>query len=252
MTCSGVWSDKAKEPSLASPLPLRRSAGAAWVLGAEVLPLEGWALLPPLLPHPRSWPRLTVEPRCVSCRCSPGGGGRTHSTVAKVMVLLGSPWQRLPWTAPHHCLPAVAQATHGLSWLLQLWGTQALGVGDGAGRSLSAGQQCWDWGGFCVPSPGQQPPLLQGWGLAWGKGTLAGLPPGLRASHEAPQDPIRPPETHMHFWGGDVRGSSLPPPPFLSPASSLGCRVSSGAQIPPVAPPAPGIPPAAGEISGRR
>lgn len=42
----------------------------------------------------------------------------------------------------------------------------------------------------------------------------------------------------MHFWGGDVWGSSLPPPRlFLSPASSLGCRVSSGAQIPPLTPP---------------
>lgn len=109
-----------------------------------------------LPPHPGSWPRCTVtgggwwagdpgwgaSPQDTAPKW--GGGGR-HRTVAKVIVLFWSPWQPLPWTAPHHCLAAVAQATHRLSWLLRLWGTQDLG---------REGQR-WQatGGGYDVPPP---------------------------------------------------------------------------------------------------
>lgn len=70
-----------------------------------------------------------------------------------MIVLLGSPWQLLPWTAPHHCLAAVAQATHGLSWLLQLWGTQGLGVGDSGWQATVSQVAVLGLEGDDVPPP---------------------------------------------------------------------------------------------------
>lgn len=82
-----------------------------------------------------------------------------------------------PWTAPHHCLAAVAQATHGLSWLLQLWGTQGLGVGDSAGRPLSARQQCWDWRGMMCPLPKAVATIAAGLGACLGQRYLCRVAP---------------------------------------------------------------------------
>lgn len=150
--------------------------GAGWVLGAKALPLEGWAPLPPS--SSKELAQVHNGAQVHLLRMQPWmGGGRTHRTVAKVIVLLKSPWQLLPWTAPHHCLAAVAQATHGLSWLLQLWGTQGLGVGDSAGRPLSARQQCWDWRGMMCPLPKAVATIAAGLGACLGQRYLCRVAP---------------------------------------------------------------------------
>lgn len=107
--------------------------GAGWVLGAKALPLKGWAPLPPLLPHPRSWPRFTIEPRCISSRCSPGWG-----------------WQDTQDRCQGDCAPRVSMATAPLDCSPSLPGCSC----PGNPRALLApaalghpgfggGGQCW-------------------------------------------------------------------------------------------------------------
>lgn len=124
--CGGVWSDKAKEPSSASPLPSRHEVGGD-VPAAETLPqgasLGAHRAMVGMGPPARGTSGYSPEE---------GGEGGGNRIVAKAIMLFRSPWQPLPWTAPHQRLAAVAQATHGLSWLLQLWGTQDLGGGGAA------------------------------------------------------------------------------------------------------------------------
>lgn len=174
--CGGVWSDKAKELSSALPLPLRREVGGGHT-GPQGSNPAGAGRHRHLPPHPGSSPRCTLTSGWWAGDCWLGWTSSGHSpkevggnrTVAKAIVLLRSPWQPLPWTAPHQCLAAVAQATHGLSWLLRLRGTQDLGKGGGKGstcRPQAARQQRWRGQGEIIcPLPGTAAPVATSLGL---------------------------------------------------------------------------------------
>lgn len=104
-------------------------------------------------------------------------------------------------------------------------------------------------GGWCAPSPGQWPEFAARLGACLGQRYLGRVAPRTQNQTGGPQGPNKASwDPHAFLgWGCVGKFSSSTPT-----ASSLGCRVSSGAQIPPSPPPASGIPPAAGGISGRR
>lgn len=169
----------------------------------------------------------------------------------KAIMLLQSPWQRLRWTAPHQCLAAVAQATHGLSGLLRLWGTQDLGKGgnwqpDGSTRV----------GGLMCPLPEAAALIAASFGLGrcLEQRCSSGVAP--RALSQ-PRCSRAPSETSWHpraFWGG---GTFLHPTLLVSehnlfPSTSTVTTTLQSEQWDLGAPLEPGIPPTAGGISGRR
>lgn len=90
--------DKAEEPSTASRFPLHRYRG----VGKCHHPLPTQLGRGPLA----AGASFGTTPKGARMGMKKGGGAVTKAT-----VLSRSPWQLLPWTAPHHCLPLPRQPT---------------------------------------------------------------------------------------------------------------------------------------------